>query len=101
MQTRSFDVLYEGDLPLTAEFIEENIDKRIGVIYRMSLTDLIEINGIDEMNDYLDAVVGAILLDIEYSFWTSGGLGPASAPPGPAQDVLILATGDLDAEDRT
>lgn len=89
MQTRDFTP-YEDELPVNDEFIDEHDGERIGVTYVMPLDILIEVAGIDDMNDYLDTVSGVILTDIEYSV----------ATPGPDDElgkdhILILATGDM------
>lgn len=84
-------VEYKGDYPVPVKWRNENMGEVASFTYRMDLDDLIEINGIDEMNDYLDGVLGSIVLsDITYDFAYAEDELPS------AKDVLIRATGTIE-----
>lgn len=62
--------LYEGDYPVPEIWVENHLeDDEVGFRYFMSLADLIDCDGIEGMNDYLDRQLGlshASLTDISY-----------------------------------
>ena len=83
--------VYDDELPIPREWAEKHQGETITVRYVMSLWDLIDVNGIEGMNDYLDDVAGVILSDIDY----------VVGEPGPDDDLgnnslLIEATGDVE-----
>lgn len=86
--------IYEGEYPVPDEWVEEHFsDEAVGFVYGVDLDDLIGMDGIEGMNDYLDAVLSmrhAVLTDIRYY----------QHRPGPEDDlgdmVLIRAEGALE-----
>jgi hypothetical protein len=85
---------YEGEYPVPDKWVEEHFDdETVSFVYGVDLEDLIKMDGIEGMNDYLDAVLSmrhAVLTDIRYF----------QHPAGPEDDlgdmVLIRAEGVLE-----
>lgn len=101
-------VKYTDPLPITKEWAKEHEGDTISVRYVMDLDGLIEVDGIEGMNDYLDAVTNVILSDISYRIVTpeAGENGAMLATRGTVDDiarllgpdsVLIEATGTLES----
>lgn len=88
----SMTTLWDGEFPISKKWVRKHHGEEVEVRYVMDLDDLINCEGIEGMNDYLDAIMGnGTLTDIAYRF----------ANPGPDDDlgdlsVLIAATGVLE-----
>lgn len=59
--------VYDGQLPVPKEWVDERLGEEVTIRYVMGLDDLIEAQGIEEMNEYLDQVTGVVLTDISYA----------------------------------
>lgn len=79
---------YRGDYPIPKEWAEQNRGQSAQFHYWMSLAQLIDTCGVDEMNDYLDAVLGdeLVLTDISYEIAGTSG----------ADEVLVRAQGVIE-----
>lgn len=76
---------YMGDYPVEKKWAREHGGETWRFLYLMTLDDLIEAEGIEGMNDFLDSVLGNVTLqDISYVI-----AGATSA------GVDIVATGEV------
>lgn len=58
--------LYEGPVPVTEDWVEEHEGEYWAIQYVTSFDDIIDVNGMREMNDLADAITGVVLEDVSH-----------------------------------
>jgi hypothetical protein len=79
---------YGGELPVSEDWVEEHHGEEWQFEIALRLGEIIEAEGIDDMNEIVDDVTGVMLMGATYEF---GGTG---LPP---EDIIIRVSGTVPA----